>query len=178
MRVGACTALAIIAMLAACSAVQAQEGGRHRRAAPTTAPDEDTSDAPERKTLADEFSAHLLDVQQRLKLQPAQQAAWNAYVQRVQDLMQDQIRGVAPGPDQEDAPHRIDRRVDVVRNRLAAMEDIADSARALYAQLSADQRKVADEMLPTTVPALYSGLPQLGRGARAPGSQSRDKQDR
>jgi len=50
-----------------------------------------------------------------------------------------------------------------VRNRLAAMEDIADAASQLYAVLSPEQRKVADDLLPTTVPALYSGLPEFPR---------------
>jgi hypothetical protein len=77
--------------------------------------------------------------------------------------MQDQLRGIAHPLEHEDALHQIDRRVDIVRNRLAAMEDIADAARLLYSMLSADQRKMADELMPTTVPALYSGLPDFPR---------------
>jgi hypothetical protein len=120
--------------------------------------------AIERHTIGSEFNLHVAEVQQRLKLQPSQQPVWDAYARRVQALMQDQLRGVPRGPDDEDALHQINRRVDIVRNRLAAMEDIADAAAQLYTVLSPEQRKVADELLPTTVPALYSGLPEFPRG--------------
>jgi len=121
--------------------------------------------AQQRNSLVGEFNAHLVEVQQRLKLEAAQQAAWDMYARRVLALMQDQMRGIARPPPDEDAPHQIDRRVDVVRNRLAAMEDIAEAAGHLYSLLSPEQRKVADELLPTTVPPLYSGLPDFSRGS-------------
>jgi hypothetical protein len=170
-----------LASLALCVSVQAQQGGHHRRKDPAAA-DAPDADAPMRHSLIEEFSAHLADVQQRLKLEPRQLAAWDLYSQRVQALMQDLLRGTAPLPENEPAPRQIDRRVDVVRNRLAAMEDIADAARALYAQLDEGQRKRADEILPTTLPTLYSGLPQSGRAGPehkvGSGAGSRDKGER
>ncbi len=163
----ACCALLAIALLAAVTAAQAQQGGRGRSGGP---PGPDGADraaldrgAIGRGALAGEFIAHLQDVKQRLKLETAQQAAWDDLARRAQALMEDQMRGFARPPDQEDAVHQINRRVDVVRNRLAAMEDIADAARQLYSLLSAEQRKLADELLPTTVPTLYSGLPDFPR---------------
>jgi hypothetical protein len=157
----------LIALLGAGFATQAQVGGRGPRSG-APGPDEADRAALERGaiargTLAGEFTAHLQDVRQRLKLEPAQQAAWDRYASRAEALMQDQLRGIAHPLEHEDALHQIDRRVDIVRNRLAAMEDIADSARLLYSMLSADQRKMADELMPTTVPALYSGLPDFPR---------------
>ena len=119
----------------------------------------------ERGSMAGEFNIHLQDVKKRLKLKTSQQAAWNTYARRVQALMEDLMRGVGrPPPENEDAVHQINRRVDLVRNRLAAMEDIADAAGQLYSMLSADQRKLADDLLPTTVPTLYSGLPDSALG--------------
>jgi hypothetical protein len=166
-------ATVLMALAAIGAVVQAQEGGRGRRGAPPSADDAERG-SRELNSLTEEFSAHLLQVQQRLKLEAAQQAAWDAFAARVQALMQDQLRGIPAMPEHEDAPHRINRRVDIVRNRLAAMEDIADAASQLYALLTAEQRKLADELLPTTVPALYSGLPDLGRGARSQPSRERE----
>jgi hypothetical protein len=162
-RRAACYAAPLAALLAASLIAQAQENSRARRGGPPV-PDEPDRGAIERHALGGEFSAHVAEVQQRLKLQKAQQAAWDAYARRVQALMLDQLRGVPRGPDNEDGLHQINRRVDIVRNRLAAMEDIADAAAQLYALLSPEQRKVADDLLPTTVPALYSGLPEFPRG--------------
>jgi Mlc titration factor MtfA (ptsG expression regulator) len=152
----------VAALLAAGLMAQAQQS--RRPPTPPPIPEAPDRGAIERHTIGSEFTLHVEEVQQRLKLQPAQQAAWDAYARRVQALMQDQLRGVPRGPDDEDALHQINRRVDIVRNRLAAMEDIADAAAQLYAVLSPEQRKVADELLPTTVPALYSGLPEFPRG--------------
>jgi hypothetical protein len=153
-------------------AAHAQMGGR--RGGPPPGGDDAEQAALERRVrehgaLAGEFSVHLDDVKQKLKLQSAQQPAWDAYARRAQALMEDQLRGVAPPDASEDALHQINRRVDVVRNRLAAMEDIADAAGQLYSTLSPEQRKVADELLPTTVPALYSGLPEFPRSSQATG---------
>jgi hypothetical protein len=169
----------LIVLLAIEWTAQAQVGGRSRGSGP---PGPDAADraaldrgAIERNTLTGEFGAHLQDVKQRLKLEPAQQAAWDSYARRAEALMLDQMRGMAPPPEHEDAVHQINRRVDIVRNRLAAMEDIADAAGQLYSTLSADQRKIADDLLPTTVPPLYSGLPDFSHGP--PGqAMSRKKQ--
>lgn len=149
-------------------AAQAQEGGRGRRGALAPAPaDEPDRTAIERNTLVAEFSEHLRDVRRRLNIQPAQQPAWDQFEHRTEALMLDQMRGIAPPPEHEDALHQINRRVDVVRDRLAAMEDIADAAAHLYAVLTQEQRRKADELLASAVPSLYSGLPDLGKGPRS-----------
>jgi len=155
----------LVISLAAGAAAQAPDASRARRGGQP--PDEPDRAAIERNTLALEFDEHLDDVHKRLKLQPAQQAAWDSFAARAQALMLDQLRGVAPYPEHEDAPHQINRRVDVVRNRLAAMEDVADAASQLYSVLTEEQRKRADELLPTAVPSLYSGLPEFGKAARS-----------
>ncbi len=95
----------------------------------------------------------------QLKLRPDQEPAWLAYQEKVGALVADQLRPEAqergePG----NALRQIDRKADVVRNRLAALEDIADAARHLYGRLDERQQRLADRLLATTVPALYSGL--------------------
>ena len=110
-----------------------------------------------RQRMLGECSAQLADTERRLNLTPAQVAAWQAYAIKAEALMADQLRAPA-GDSQDNALRAIERRVDVVRNRYAAMEDVADAARALYRLLDAEQQRLADRMLPGTVPALYSGL--------------------
>lgn len=109
----------------------------------------------------------------QLKLRPEQEAAWLDYQEKVGALVADQLRPTAPeGIGSGNALRQIDRKTDVVRNRLAALEDIGDAARRLYGKLDETQRGVADRLLAATVPALYSGLaserPQ-GDGRGRPG---------
>ena len=60
---------------------------------------------------------------------------------------------------------QIDRQVDAARNRLTALEDIAQSAKALYASLSPEQRPAADPRLANlmTIPVAQ---PQDGQRAQ------------
>jgi hypothetical protein len=98
-----------------------------------------------------------------LKLTPVQLPLWDRYEEKVGALMADQMK-LAPYQGRQNALQQISRKVDTVRNRLAAMEDIHESAGILYAALDADQKLTADQMLISTVPALYSGLGDSGGG--------------
>jgi hypothetical protein len=115
----------------------------------------------------------------QLKLRPEQEAAWLTYQEKVGALVADQLRPAAPvGIESGNALLQIDRKADTVRNRLAALEDIGDAARRLYDRLDDTQRGVADRLLATTVPALYTS-PALerpegdGRGRGWPGQSDR-----
>ena len=150
----------LLALLLAFASAQAQAqfgGGRHggsgsgSRQNAGSEPSEVT-----RMTPNDQVRMQLNSVRSALRLSPEQNAAWQAYEDRVIELLEDMAR-VAEPPAGEGALKQIDRKVDVVRNRLAALEDLSDAARKLYASLSSDQKIVADRMLPGTVPALYSG---------------------
>lgn len=115
------------------------------------------------------------NVRYQLGLRPDQEALWAIYQEKVGALMSDQLR-----PRREtaggNALQQMERKIDVVRNRLAALEEIADAARGLYQRLDAAQQEKADRLLPATLPALYSGLgmersgesrrPQDGAGGR------------
>lgn len=92
-----------------------------------------------------------------LKLTPEQAPAWQVYENRVVDLLDDLARG-AKVPDGS-ALKQIDARIDVVRNRLTALEDIAGAAVKLYGALTEEQKSTADRMLAATLPTLYSGAP-------------------
>jgi hypothetical protein len=106
----------------------------------------------------------------QLKLRPEQEAAWLDYQEKVGALVADQLRPATPvGVESGNALRQIDRKADVIRNRLAALEDIGDAARLLYGKLDDTQRGVADRLLATTVPALYTGLATERPDGAAPG---------
>lgn len=92
-----------------------------------------------------------------LKLNPTQLPLWDAYQERISALMADQMK-LEPYRAKQGALQAIGQKVDTVRNRLTAMEDIQDAAGKLYATLDDRQKQTADQLLPPTVPALYSGL--------------------
>lgn len=99
---------------------------------------------------------HLRETAQALALTPKQLPLWESYQESISALMGDQMK-----PDRntirKTALLQINAKVDTVRNRLAAMEEIADRARILYQSLDEKQKKTADLRLSQTVPALYSG---------------------
>lgn len=114
--------------------------------------------------------------ERELKLTPAQYPLWQRYQRRVEDLLDDQMR--APlASDAAGGINAITRKVDVVRNRLAAMEQIERSARALHAALTPEQQKSADALLPATVPALYSGLAVAAEGEAGKPGERGDKRE-
>lgn len=108
-----------------------------------------------------------------LKLAPDQEAPWKAYADKVSALAADisRERGRLRATLQMKALQRIDQSVDVARNRLTALEDIASAAKALYARLTPEQQSLADARLATALPT----SPGPG-SAGAP--DSRDSRDR
>ena len=82
-----------------------------------------------------------------LKLTDAQEPAWESYVEKLRALARDVSRESRSRPAQLGLVQRIDRIVDSARNRLTALEDIAQSAKALYAGLTPEQQKMADPRL-------------------------------
>ncbi len=89
-----------------------------------------------------------------LKLTGAQQPLWDAYAGKVGALAADISReqGRLRATLQLKALQRIDQSVDVARNRLTALEEIASAAKALYARLIPEQQSIADARLATTLP--------------------------
>jgi hypothetical protein len=108
----------------------------------------------------DQFRMQLTDIQLALKLAPEQRPAWQAYERIVLDLLSDLRRGSPASEPGQGAPQQIERKVDVVRNRLAAMEDLSAAAKKFYAVLTDEQKVVADRLLAGTVPSLYPGARQ------------------
>jgi hypothetical protein len=105
------------------------------------------------------LQADLQKTAEALALTPAQAVLWEAYQEKVGALMADQMK-LPPyrAAARLSAPRQIGQKVEVVRNRLAAMEDIHEAAGRLYAALDDKQKASADQLLARTVPALYSGF--------------------
>ncbi len=98
----------------------------------------------------------LASVRAALKLTPEQAPNWQLYESKVVELLDELGRGFTP-PANVTAIRQIDARVDSVRQRLTAMEDIADAAAKLYNGLSTEQKGTADRLLAATLPTPYAG---------------------
>ena len=123
--------------------------------------------------------ARLLD---QLQLSPVQMPLWQAYSDRVAAytrLYYEEKPATAYTGD--NGARQVGRLVDLLQNRLAALEEIEGAARALYAALNATQKKLADNRLLETIPVFNAvGIvscpatetsPRGGRneGGRGPG---------
>ena len=112
----------------------------------------------------DQVQEQLAETALALKLTPKQLVLWEAYQASVGSLMSDQIKREVYSPPTRSAVQQVNGKVDVVRNRLTAMEEIAERGTVLYQSLDDAQKKVADLRLAATVPPLYSGLICQGGG--------------
>ena len=95
----------------------------------------------------------LHELQEDLKLAPEQQPLFEAYAEALRglgnDVVRERQRQNAAKAESMSLLQRIDRNVDSLRNRLTAVEDIAQAAKALYAKLNPDQQRTADPRLAT-----------------------------
>lgn len=121
-------------------------------------------------TVVSQLQDQIQQTAEALKLTPKQNTLWDAYVEKVSALMADQMKRQTYHP-KKSAMQHIGDKVDTVRNRLTAMEEIQEAASKLYSALDDNQKKTADQMLPGTLPALYSGLGSSGGGG---GSERHD----
>ena len=114
----------------------------------------------------------LVEARTQLGIRPEQESLWDAYQGRVGALLADQRHPRPANETQGDALQQIERKIDSVRNRLTALEEIAEAAHKLYASLDDAQKEKADRLLAATVPAHYSGLTgdRMDEAPRMPGS--------
>ena len=163
---------ALLAMFTAAAAMPAlaQFGGR-RRGGMDKGGMEKGGEGGEPRVNMLEVTAH--ELEEDLKLTPEQQPLWQSYLDKVRALGNDIARersrkSAAPANVQQ----QIERIVDAARNRLTALEDIAQAAMALYAKLAPEQQPAADPRLanlmamPLTVPEAPRGRPGGPSGYR------------
>jgi hypothetical protein len=91
-----------------------------------------------------------------LKLLAPQMPAWETYAAKLRALAGDisRSRSQMPAGPETNVIQRLDRSVDAARNRLAAMEEVSDAAKALFAVLTPEQKAAADPRLATLVLSL------------------------
>lgn len=157
MTVRRCFAAACLAaVLAVFAASQASAQIRSPRG-----PQERPARVPEARP--DQLEELLEELREDLKLERAQQPLWDSYAEKVRALVLDiaRERGRAQEIEKQPPLKRLDHGVDVARDRLTALEDIAAAARALYSRLSPEQQRTADPRLATLVPAVAMGQPPL-----------------
>jgi periplasmic protein CpxP/Spy len=157
-------ALALV-LAAAASPALAQYGGRRRGGSGGSdrqgRPDE--KEAPERVN-ALEVTLH--ELHEDLKLTAQQEPLWQSYADKVRALADDVSRERARKPAPASLVQQIDRQVDAARNRLTALEDIAQSAKALYASLSPEQQPAADPRLANLMTIPLAQAQDTTRGRR------------
>ena len=100
----------------------------------------------------DQIRMQLTSTRLSLKLSAEQNPAWQNYENKVIALISEQPQGAS-----DSAVKQIDRNAELLRGRLAAMQDLAYAAQDLYAILADDQKAVAERMLGATVPPAYAG---------------------
>lgn len=95
----------------------------------------------------------LHELEEDLKLAPEQQPLFDAYAEALRglgnDVARERQRQIAAKAASTTLVERIDHNVDTLRNRLTAVEDIAQAAKSLYAKLGPDQQRAADPRLAT-----------------------------
>jgi hypothetical protein len=114
-------------------------------------------------SLIGEVEMQLDRLEEDLRITAAQQAAWDAYARKVIRLADDVARARFAARATQEAPatalQQFDRLADVARNRLTAVDEIANAGRALYAVLTPEQKALADRRLAPAALALANGLP-------------------
>lgn len=95
----------------------------------------------------------LIQAQERLGLNPAQQELWRWFENRVDAYVRTYYRQKSVLPSAEDAaPHQVGRMVDNLQNRLAALEQVESATKNLYTSLTPEQQKTANQVLILTIP--------------------------
>jgi hypothetical protein len=113
-----------------------------------------------------------------LKLAPAQLGAWRAYTDKVQKLADDTTRirfeARTSAPAQSSALQQLDEIAVQMHSRRAAVDEIVESGKALYVLLTPEQKSIADRRLAPVVLLLATGAAPAGtldggsRSARRP----------
>ena len=113
------------------------------------------------ESLTEQIDFRLNTLQENLNLRSDQFNAWAAYADKVKALTADITRERSRAYANNNALQQIDGITSSTRNRLTALEDIATSAKVLYATLAPEQKPIADARLATTIPDAFTGRPSV-----------------
>jgi hypothetical protein len=125
-------------------------------------------DASAAASVAAVVTFRLDQLEDDLQLTPAQRVPWKTYRDGVMKMADDAMRAQRSFATGDlTAPQRMDRLLDVARNRLTAMEDVVDSGKRLYAMLTPAQQLVADRRMAVAVMPV-AGVEAGSAGMRPP----------
>lgn len=114
----------------------------------------------------EQLQYQMLALQTDLQLNAEQSSLWQTFTDRVLALEADQSRQRSRGISANEIEYKgqtgdsikqVARAVDTARNRLAALEDIETSSRALYQALQSDQKSKANARLGAFLTPLLQG---------------------
>jgi hypothetical protein len=132
---------------------------------PSRAPD-GAAETSMAKAAAAELQMNITRLRDDLKLTKAQQVLFDKYVERIttlgDDIQRSQVtlrstKNVELASDQQ-----FGQMIDLARNRLTAIEDIAEAGTILFESLSAEQKTIASSRLAALVTPLLAGGPMFG----------------
>lgn len=118
--------------------------------AETTPPSADTPDMARAGHGPGQMRARLDQLHNDLKLTPAQEADWKAWVARIDEAKQERkearpdFRALRELP----APDRLQKMIDFAKARVAAMEETLAATKTFYNTLTPEQRKTFDALAP------------------------------
>jgi hypothetical protein len=99
----------------------------------------------------DQIRLRMRDLRIALNLKPEQIGAWQAYDDKVIEILSD-LAHTAGGPADGNALSQADQRVAAEQKRAVLMQQLSNAARKLYTTLSDEQKRTADRLLPGTIP--------------------------
>ena len=99
----------------------------------------------------DQIRLRLTDLRIALSLKPEQAGSWQAYDDKVVEMLSESAHDATVSTS-GNALNQIDRRVSSEQKRAAAMQQLSNAAKKLYSTLSDEQKRVADRLLPGTLP--------------------------
>jgi LTXXQ motif family protein len=94
-------------------------------------------------------------MKQGLAITDVQKGAWDAYAAALKDMpssfsgLKDTLTAAFSGGSGKSSVEQLDAQITAAENRVKALKDLRPKLAALYATLSTDQKKKADQMLAT-----------------------------
>ncbi|VTU35873.1 Spy/CpxP family protein refolding chaperone [Variovorax sp. PBL-E5] len=127
-------------------------GGRRGHSGDAPAASRSTEQASSPEMRANQIRDKLYDLRLRLLITPEQAALWDGFYNKVWDLAVKNSLAHAPAADDLTAVQALQQRVAEAQERAGRLQEIGDAAARLYAALTPDQRRVADQYLPPALP--------------------------
>jgi hypothetical protein len=119
-------------------------------------------------SVANQAADKLYDLRTRLLITPEQGPLWEVFYARTLAVASDLARSQSAPPDLN-AVQLIQWRLAVAQSRAALLDQLSTAVQSLYASLTPDQQRTADQYLPAAVPGLDADAAARGGLRRSPG---------